>query len=439
MTTRDTSTSAARAGAALGFGWFAELSATQRRTFWACFAGWSLDAMDTQVYPLAIPALIAVWGLTTAQAGLLGTTVLVLSAFGGWLAGLLADRFGRVRILKLTIIWFASFTLLSGLTSSFWQLLVTRSLQGVGFGGEWAVGAVLVSEAVAPRIRGRAVGAIQAGWAVGYGLAVVSATVIFSAFPEAYAWRLLFVVGFVPSLGVLWLTRNLEEAGVYTDARRAAALAGAADRTPGLWEIFRPQFVGTTFRASMLTTGIYGGNYVMITWLPAYLKMALHLSVLNVGAYLVVNILGSFFGAFVNGFLADSIGRRNTFLLCACIQTLAVAVYTLAPITATVTLLLGFVLGTMQSATAAGTGAFLAELFPTRVRGAAQGFCGNAGRAIGSLFPLLVGVVAARLPLGVSMGICACSAYAVLVVFALTLPETRGRELSATTAEAVSQ
>jgi MFS family permease len=100
-------------------------------------------------------------------------------------------------------------------------------------------------------------------------------------------------------------------------------------------------------------------------------------------------------------------------------------------------MLLGFVLGSMQAGTSAGTGAFLAELFPTRIRGAAQGFCGNAGRAVGSLFPLLVGVLSASIPLGVAMGICACSAYVVLVVFAFVLPETRGRELRSWTPEAV--
>ncbi len=409
------------------FNWFTELTPPQKRTFWACLGGWALDAMDTQLFPLVIPTLIAVWHLTAAEAGVLGTTVLVMSAVGGWIAGILADRIGRVRVLQLTILWFASFTLLSAFTDSFWQLLITRSLQGLGFGGEWTVGAVLISEAIGPRVRGRVVGAIQAGWALGYGAAVIASTLVFSFFPESYAWRVLFVVGFLPSLGVLWIRRNVEETGVYLETRRTAA-AGALPRAR-LWEIFGARWASTTFRASMLTTGIYGGNYVMITWLPAYLKMALNLSVLNVGAYLMVNILGSFCGAFVNGYLADGIGRRRTFMICACIQAVSVGIYTMTAITPTATLLLGFVLGTMQAGTAAGTGAFLAELFPTSIRGAAQGFCGNAGRAVGSFFPLLVGVLAARMPLGTAMGLCACSAYVILVLFAFSLPETRGRDL----------
>ncbi|MGF6507782.1 MFS transporter [Paraburkholderia sp. 32] len=102
----------------------------------------------------------------------------------------------------------------------------------------------------------------------------------------------------------------------------------------------------------------------MITWPPAYLKLVLHLSITNVGGYLAINILGSFAGAFLNGWMADRFGRRRTFVVIACLQAMAVAIYTLAPLTLPVTLLLGFVPGTLQSGTAAGTGAYLAELFP---------------------------------------------------------------------------
>ena len=149
------------------FKWFTELTKKEKKTFWACFSGWGLDAMDTQMYVLTIPTLIAVWGMSKGEAGLLGTAVLIMSSFGGWIAGMLSDRFGRVRVLQLTIVWFSAFTFLSGFTNSFEQLLITRSLQGLGFGGEWAVGAVLISETINAKVRGRVVGAIQAGWACG--------------------------------------------------------------------------------------------------------------------------------------------------------------------------------------------------------------------------------------------------------------------------------
>src|ERR1700676_5124474 len=159
--------------------WFRGMLVRGRRTFWACFTGWALDAMDVQLYAVVMPTLIVLWGLSKGQAGMLATSALLVSSLGGWLAGILADRIGRARVLRITIMWFAAFTFLSGFTNSYEQLLFTRSLQGLGFGGEWAAGAVLIGEVIDRRIRGRAVGCIQSGWSIGYGAAVLLFTVIF--------------------------------------------------------------------------------------------------------------------------------------------------------------------------------------------------------------------------------------------------------------------
>jgi len=405
------------------FEWFTSLSKSEKRTFWACFSGWGLDAMDTQMYALAIPTLIALWAMSKGQAGILGTAVLVMAAIGGWIAGILADRYGRVRLLQLTIIWFAAFTFLSAFTHSFWQLMFTRSLQGIGFGGEWAVGSVLISETIGSSVRGRVVGAIQAGWAVGYGLAVLLSTVLFSTLPEDVGWRVLFGLGLLPALLIIWIQRSIVEPPLFSTENADA-------KNASVWEVFEEPHLATTLTAMLLTFGIYGGNYVMITWLPAYLKLVLHLSIANVGGYLAINILGSFTGAFLNGWMADTFGRRMTFMIIACCQAIAVAVYTLAPINLRATLILGFVLGTLQSGVAAGTGAFIAELFPTRIRGSAQGLCGNAGRALGAVMPSMVGVLSSRMKLGTAMGSCACVTYLLVVVAAFLLPETKGRDLS---------
>ena len=149
--------------------WYRQLGADERRTFWACFGGWALDALDVQIYSFVIPALIAVWSITKGQAGLLATSALVISAFGGWIAGVFADRVGRARLLSIMIAWFAFFTFLSGFTQNFEQLLVVRGLQGFGFGGEWAAGSVLMGEVVRGADRGKAVGTVQSAWALGLG------------------------------------------------------------------------------------------------------------------------------------------------------------------------------------------------------------------------------------------------------------------------------
>src|SRR5246127_3001068 len=155
------------------FGWVSDLGSRERRAFGACVGGWALDAMDVQMYSFVIPALIATWGITRAQGGVLGTAALLASAVGGWLAGWIADRFGRVRTLQIAILWFAVFTFMSGLAQNYAQLFAARSLLGLGFGGEWAAGAVLLGESIRAEHRGKALGVMQAGWAVGWGMATV--------------------------------------------------------------------------------------------------------------------------------------------------------------------------------------------------------------------------------------------------------------------------
>ncbi len=167
-------------------GWYRELGMSERRTFWACFGGWALDAFDVQIYSFVVPALLALWHITNAQAGLLATSALVISSFGGWLAGILADRIGRAKLLMIMIAWFAFFTFLSGFTNNFTQLLIVRGLQGFGFGGEWAAGSVLMGEAIRAAHRGKAVGMVQSAWAWGWGAAAIVATVVFSSIPGAH-------------------------------------------------------------------------------------------------------------------------------------------------------------------------------------------------------------------------------------------------------------
>jgi MFS family permease len=410
--------------------WFTSMNSRERRTFAACFSGWALDAMDVQLYAVVMPTLIGLWGLSQAQAGTLGTAALLFSSFGGWIAGILADRFGRVTVLRLTILWFAFFTFLSGFTQSYEQLLLTRSLQGLGFGGEWAAGAVLMSEVIDKRIRGRAVGTVQGGWSVGYGIAVLLFTIVFSVARPEVAWRYLFILGLIPALLVLWIRRYVEEPEVFTAAKATTSQPARLE----FLEIFRPALRRRTFLASLLAAGGLGGNYVTLTWLATYLKTVRQLSVLGTGGYLGINIFGSFLGYVISAHLSDWLGRRRTFVLMACAASVTVACYTLLPLSNTAVLLLGFPLGFFQSGIIAGMGATFAELFPTRVRATGQGFSYNTGRAVGSFVPTLVGVAAPTLGLGQAMGICSATSYVFVLLAVALLPETRGRELESTVA-----
>ncbi len=405
--------------------WLRDLETEERRTLWACFGGWALDALDVQAYSFTIPALVALWGISNAQAGLLGTVTLLLSALGGWATGTLSDRYGRARMLQATILCFAVFTFLSGFTQNFTQLFICRALQGLGFGGEWAAGSVLIGEAIRSRYRGRAVGTVQSGWAVGWGVAAIVYTVLFSTLAPAVAWRAMFWVGILPAGLVFYVRRFVSEPKIFDRARPQSAAEAS-----GPFAIFAPEFLPTTLKTVLLTTGAQGGYYAVATWLPTYLKTARGLSVLNTGGYLFIVILGAFFGFIAAAHLADAIGRRRTFFLFAVTAAAMVFAYTLLPIPNEVMLFLGFPLGFFANGMFSPMGSFLSELFPTRVRGTAQGFAYNCGRAIGALFPALVGSLSATMPLGQAIGVFTIASYALLIVACVLLPETRGRELA---------
>ncbi len=407
--------------------WIQETRPEERKTLTAAFAGYGVDAFDYMIYTMLIPTLIAAWGMSKSEAGYIATGTLITSALGGWAAGVLADRYGRVRILQLTVLWFSLFTFLSGFTSSYEQLFFTRAMQGLGFGGEWSVGSVLVAEVIRPQHRGRAVGLVQSSWAVGWGAAAIASWAVYTLITPELAWRVLFWLGVLPALLILYIRRNLDEPEIYVAHRRARR---AKDGDEGSFlEIFSPKLLGTTLRASLLATGMQGAYYAVTTWLPTYLETERRLSVLKTSGYLLVLISGSFLGYLTSAYLSDRLGRRRCFILFASCAGVLVVAYTQIPITDSMMLLLGFPLGFFLSGIFSGMGAYLAELFPSRVRGSGQGFCYNFGRAVGASCPALVGSLSETMPLGIAIGYMAAGAYLLVILSALTLPETRGREL----------
>jgi MFS family permease len=407
-------------------GWLRELNQNERRTMLATGGGWALDAFDVQVYSYVIPTLVAAWAMSRTEAGMLGTVALLISALGGWITGVLCDRFGRVRMLQVTILWFAFFTFLSGFTNNFTELLICRGLQGLGFGGEWAAGSVLMGEVIRAKYRGRAVGVVQASWHIGWGVSAIVFALFFSLMPPDIAWRAMFWIGIVPALFVLYIRRAVPEPALFARSQ-AEDQRSALSKT---FEIFSPAYLQRTILCVLVAAGVQGGYYALSIWLPTYLKTTKGLSVINTGGYLLVIIAGAWCGCVVGAHLADAIGRKKTFLLFAVAASVIAFLYTHLQISDTTMLVLGFPLGFCANGIFAPMGPFLTELFPTSIRGTAQGFCFNAGRALGALFPTMVGYISASMDLGEAIGLFTIGAYVLLIAAALLLPETNGMDLS---------
>jgi MFS family permease len=408
--------------------WFTEMKPQEKKTFWAAIGGWILDAMDVQILSFAVPTIIAAFAISNADAGRIGTVTLFTSAFGGWIAGALADRIGRVRTLQITILWFAFFTFLCGFAQSYDQLLIARALMGLGFGGEWACAAVLVGEVIRPESRGKAVGAMQSGWAIGWAIALGLYLLFFSIWPPETAWRALFWVGLSPALLVFFIRRYVPEPELF---KKTQANLGKAGKHSNFLEIFSPSILKTTILTCLLTTGAQGGYYAITFWIPSFLRAERKLTVLGTSGYILVIIVGSLIGYWVSAWLTDRIGRRANFILYGVCSIITVILYTQIPVDNSTIMALGFPLGFFASGIFSGMGPFLTELFPTRIRGSGQGFAYNFGRGVASFNPLLVGLLSATLPLGQSIGVFALIAYGMLIVAALLLPETKGRVLTA--------
>src|ERR1700684_1101688 len=207
--------------------WMRDLNAKERNTMGACFGGWALDAFDVQMYSFVIPTIIGVWGLSRGEAGLIGTVTLLISSLGGWFSGTLADRFGRVKMLQITILWYSFFTFLCTFAQNFEQLFVLRALHGIGFGGEWAAGSVLMGEVIRDKYRGRGVGFVQTGAAVGPGAAGLVYAGLYAVLPESLAWRALFAVGILPAFLVFWVRRHIDESDAFQTRREERPQTGA--------------------------------------------------------------------------------------------------------------------------------------------------------------------------------------------------------------------
>jgi MFS family permease len=407
--------------------WYGELAPGEKRTFWACFGGWALDSLNFFIFTFAFPAMVAAFTITQREAGLLTTLPLITSALGGWAAAALSDRFGRARVLQITILWFAVFTFLCAISQDYWQLLAFRTLMGFGLGGEWAVGAALLGETIRAQDRGKAVGAMQSGWGFGWGIAAIVSILFLLKLRPDIAWRALLCVGILPALLVFFIRRHVDDAPVFKETQKKLAATG---RRPNFLEIFSLSLLKTTILTSLLATGAHGGYYAS-SWFLDALRNERKIAAMATGKYLAALIVGSIVGYLVGAYLADRIGRRKNFILFAACSTMSILALTLFSLNNASVAALAVAVVFFASGTFSGLGPVLTENFPTRVRGSGQGFAYNSGRFIAAAVPWSIAALSAKSSVNQSIDLFAIVAYGIVIVAALLLPETKNRVLTA--------
>jgi MFS family permease len=400
--------------------WYRALDANARRAFWSTYVGFSIDAMNIQLYSFILPVLLIVWGLTAPSAGLLASAALVSSAIGGWIAAGLSDRLGRVRILRITILWLAISTMLCGLARSYDQLLAARLIQGLGFGAEWGVGSVFLAEIASPRTRGRLLGTALSAWAIGWGLAAAVSTLAIALLPLEAGWRVTFHISVPAAATVLLLRMRLSESPTFLASRSAEPWHG----------IFAVGMRGKTMRGCLLAVGTHGGYWAVATWWPAMLRLERRMSAAEISVHMAALVGGALCGYFVGAWLNDRVGRRATLAIFATAGIATVLAATRLPLSNDTLLVCTLLVGLPAAGLYSTIGPVLTELYPTGLRGSGLGFCYNVGRGIAGFTPLAIGGSVAAFGIARSIGIYVAAAYSVVLLAAALLTETRALDFA---------
>jgi MFS family permease len=390
------------------------------RALFAAQAGWMLDAMDFLLFSFAVIPIREEFGLSNGTMGALTSVALIAGAVGGMVFGRLADRLGRVRALTFSILLYSAATVGLATSVALWQLVAWRIAVGLGMGGEWSCGSVLVAETWPAEHRGKAMGLMQAGWAIGALIAAAASALILGR----YGWRVLFLIGALPAIAAFFIRRGVEEPTVWRDRPRDASR----------WsEMFAPPFLRRTVIATLLSSSVLVAYWGVTSWLPAFLatpiaKGGAGLTVTTSAKWLIALQVGAFFGYISFGWIADRIGRRPAFTFFMIAATLLVPLFAFYARTPMLLLTLGPLLGFFVHGYFSLFGAMLAELFPTRIRAGAQGFCYNGGRLASAAAPLLIGMASKKYSFALVIT-CAALFFALGGILVWLLPETKGAEL----------
>ncbi len=392
-----------------------------RKAVFASAIGYGLDGFDLLILSFAISGIITSFHISESKAGWLSTLTLLGAVTGGFVFGILSDKFGRVRMLTWTVVIFAVFTGLSAVAQGYTDLAVYRFVAGIGIGGEFGIGMTLAAEAVPATMRARATSWVGVGFQIG----VLAAAFISAPVLGAFGWRGLFVIGIFPAFVAVIIRKRLHESPKFLEKQEESGPPSALSSLKMLVE--NKAIVKITIAMVILTSVQNFGYYGIISWLPRYLSDKQHLGVTKGSLWTAVTVLGMLLGILVFGQLADRIGRRPSFWIF--LAGAAVSVLGYSQLSSPTALLIGgFVMGIFANGMLGGYGALMAELYPTEARATAQNVLFNIGRGIGGFAPVVMAVIASTH--GFSFALSLLPIIYIVAFFTMFLiPERRGIEL----------
>lgn len=354
--------------------------------------------------------------ISTAAAGMLSTVTTFGSLLGGILFGLLADRFGRVRILTYTIFIFAISTAGIMFAQNFITFAILRFCVGLGAGGEYGSGVAMVAESFKKKQLGKSVSITTIGGQIGSMMAAVLAAIMIPAF----GWRSLFLIGIIPIFFAFIIRKNLTESQDFIDTMET----GKRPKVSVKKLFATPRLAYQTMALIVMVIVQIAGYYGLINWLPSIMQKKLGLSVAGSSLWTIVTIIGMSAGMLTFGTILDKIGPRKAFGLFLLVASVAVYGITFS-FNGFTLLLASTVLGFFSNGMYGGYGAIISRLYPTEVRSTANNFIMGFGRAIGGFSPAIIGLLMESHSLLVIMAMLSVL-YLISFITMMTIPALKG-------------
>lgn len=396
-------------------GWWGQLAPYQRFVFIVATLAWLFDCLDQQLFNLArSPAMkdLLPAGTNLGEYGGYATSIFVLGwATGGMIFGSLGDRYGRAKMLAVTVMIYSLATGLSALSKGFTDFAIYRFITGLGVGGVFGLAVALVADTVPDKIRPRALGVLQSFSAVGNVGAGLIGIGLALAQPGGHYWKWLFLIGAAPALLTAAIQMRLKEPEKWVAARDAAAAQGRKAGSYG--ELFthptwRRHAIFGVLLSCAGVVGLWGIGVFSTDMVGQVLENSLkaqNVPVAEIGAkkqfWMGMNLLcfniGAFFGMIAFTRVTEKLGRKKSFIiffLGALIST--VLVYQNLNSTNDI-LWMSPIMGFFQLSVFAGFSIYLPELFPTRLRATGTSFCYNVGRYLAAAGPFTLGLLVKKL------------------------------------------
>lgn len=387
--------------------------------------GYAMDGFDLLILGFMLSAISADLNLTPAQSGSLVTWTLIGAVVGGILFGALSDRYGRVRVLTWTIVLFAVFTGLCAIAQGYWDLLIYRTIAGIGLGGEFGIGMALAIEAWPAKHRAKAASYVALGWQVG----VLAAALLTPVLLPHIGWRGMFVVGIFPAFVAWYLRTRLHEPEIFSQKQTELSTQKISKLESFQLLVKDKATTKVSLGVVVLTSVQNFGYYGIMIWMPNFLSKQLGFSLTKSGLWTAVTVCGMMAGIWIFGRLADRVGRKPSFLLFQLGAVISIITYSQLT-DPTAMLVAGAFLGMFVNGMMGGYGALMAEAYPTEARATAQNVLFNLGRAVGGFGPVVVGAIVSAYSFSIAIAFLAVIYVIDMVATVFLVPELKGKELS---------